>query len=136
ELELLRENDDVGGLRELPCFVRPEAAGRSPPRLHFVHDEGDAVLGGHLAESLEERRARVPITSLGLDRLDDDAPDLARVSPQNGRERLKRTRLRLAVFLDMLRQREVRGGKRHDGPWERRDVELVDGLAPRERERP
>ena len=53
-----------------------EHLARAPhPRLHFVHDEQDAVLLRQLAQPLQELIGRHDVAALALDRLDHDRRD-------------------------------------------------------------
>ena len=55
---------------------REHLPGPAHARLHLVHHQQHAVLGGQLAQPLQERRRRHDVAALPLNRLDDNRGDL------------------------------------------------------------
>ena len=105
------------------------------PRLHFVDDEEDPVLGRQLAQAVQERRGRNEISALSLDWLDDD-----------GRDFVGRNQMGEELVFD-VREALCRGGVRAGGAvgvWIRRVIHAghertepapLDGLTGGERQR-
>src|SRR5206468_12973545 len=72
----LGEGQQVG--RDAVRLVPPEVlAGAAPPGLHLVGDEQHAVLVEHLAVPGEQAVRRVRVPAHALDRLGDQAGDVA-----------------------------------------------------------
>ncbi len=67
----LRRGDDI---RLDPKILnRPPLAGAAHPRLHFIGNQQNAVLVAKLAQRREEARRRHNVTTLTLDRFNQDA---------------------------------------------------------------
>ena len=117
------------------ALVRPEGARGAQAGLHLVDDEGGLVLRRQRAQRAEERGAGVTIAALALHRLDDQRGDGATRLAQEVFDEFERARLGRAVVVDVVGKREAVGGERSDGPVEGGEVELVDCLAARSRQR-
>ena len=59
-------------------FGREHLAGAAHTGLHFVGNEHDAMLGGELAEAMQERWRRNDVASFALDGFHHDRRDLVR----------------------------------------------------------
>ena len=74
---LLAEGDHVG--RDAQLLVGPSGSGHPAAGLHLVEDEQRVELVAQLAHRGEELRPEVPVATLTLDRLGDEAGDVVRV---------------------------------------------------------
>src|SRR5205814_10181406 len=85
----LGQAEDVAG--DSPMLGREHLPGPPDPALDLVKDEQDAMLIAELAESRQEVEGRDDITSLALDRLDEDGGQLLRRAdgPQQGADALE-----------------------------------------------
>ena len=72
--EPLRRSDDVWLNAEV--LNRPHLAGATNARLHFVNNDGDAVLVGDLLQAREEVLIRNHVAALTLNRLHNERGDL------------------------------------------------------------
>src|SRR5690606_22862154 len=109
-LHLFAEADEVWWVCEPKLLVRPQSSALSHPGLHLVQDKGGAGLPGKLLHFLEEGGARVPVTSLALDGLDEDRrhPPLVRI--QDGGQGAQGLLLCAGVlFGELLEGEAVRG---------------------------
>ena len=128
-LGLLGEGNHVGGRGQVPVIVGPELTGGTNTGLHLVDDEEDLGALGDVAETLEEGRRGVVVTTLRLDGLDHHGSDGV-VELLNEALNLSQAALLLGgVLLDVVLQRVLQLGERGLGPVKGGDIQLVDCLA-------
>lgn len=135
-LGLLGEGDHVRGVGEVPVLVGPEPAGGADAGLDLVDDEEDVVLLGEGAQLAEEVGAGVVVAALALDGLDDDGRGRQVPRLDEVLDLVEAGLLDARVLLDVVGERVLELRERRLRPVKRRDVELVDGLGPRRRQRP
>ncbi len=155
---LLGGGDGLRRMRQIKKIGHEKGAGLSARRLHLVEAEIGAVVVREPAETLEKLLLRHAMTARALDRLDDDADDLAGVLAQAALDALQRLLAAKAIFrvrvvvvhgrerhldvavhdaVKILRDdravREIRDVQREDGAAVKRLVKIEKALRPRER---
>lgn len=127
-LGLLGEGDHVRRGGQVPVVVSPEGTGGTEAGLDLISDENTAVLLGDVTETLEEGGGSVVVTTLRLNRLNDETSNGAVPCGHDALNLLEASLLLSGVVLDMLLKRVLESRERSLGPVEARDVELVNGL--------
>lgn len=128
-LGLLGESHDIWGSLEVPVVVGPELTGGTDTGLDLVDDQKDVVALGDLAQTAEELRRGVVVTTLRLDGLNDDSGNRVVEGLDDVLNFLKAALLLLSVLLRVLLKRVLESRERSLGPVKGRDIKLVDGLA-------
>ena len=127
-LSLLGEGDHIGRRAQVPVVMSPEGTGGTETGLDLISNEDTSVLLGDVTETLEERRGSVVVTTLGLDRLNDETGNGAVPCGHDALDLLEASLLLSSVLLGVVLKRVLESRERSLGPVEARDVELVDGL--------
>jgi hypothetical protein len=127
-LGLLGEGDHIGRRAQVPVVVSPEGTGGTETSLDLISDKDTAVLLGDVTETLEESRGSVVVTTLRLNRLNDETSNGAVPCGHDTLDLLEASLLLSSVLLGVVLERVLESRERSLGPVEAGDVELVDGL--------
>ena len=132
---LFGEGDEIGRALKVPVLVGPELARGADSSLNLINDHVDAELFGESAESTGKVWGKDIVSTLALNRLDDDSDDFATFlglplfdlcsNIDQGEAVL------LTVMLLVLSQRELVDGALCGRPIERWNVDFVNGICPR-----
>lgn len=109
-------------------IVGPELTGGTDTGLHLVDDEENVGALGDIAETLEEGRGGVVVTTLGLDGLDHHGSHGVVELLNEALNLIQAALLLSGVLLDVVLQRVLQLGERGLGPVKGGDIQLVDGL--------
>lgn len=127
-LSLFGEGNHVGRVLEVPVLVSPEFAGGANTSLNLVDNQENIVLAGQSAQLLEESWASMVVTTLALNRLNDDSsrgkvPGLDQVL-----NLIQAGLFSLGILFSVLVERIFKLGEGRLGPVKGRNIQLVNRL--------
>ena len=126
---LLRESDNIRWGLQVPVLVCPELACGPDTCLHLIHDHKYIMLLCDLAQASEIRRRRVIVSTLGLDRFNDNSDYGAMPAREDALCLLEAPLFLCIVRFHVLFQRVSECRERCLWPIKRWNVNFVDGFA-------
>lgn len=104
-LRLLAECHHVWCVLEVPVLVCPELSSGTNTSLHFIDNQEYIVLSSNFTKAVEKGWARMIITTLRLNRLDNHCSRLVVVVDEQILNLSQAASLLLRILLDMLLER-------------------------------